>query len=381
MSRALHVLTLAAVLLGGCDRALIVRRDAGVDAGMDAGPPPRITARLPPRPDIDDTPGGAERIYVLRDPVLDQTADRWRSIGWDLDGRCTALPMGMDAGTPVVGDGGPSDAGASDAGADAGIYADWDIECLPRNPMTDPVADGVECRDNTFGAGLSPGLAAIGIDVEAAVRARMEQGEFAVLLRLREYDGEPNDARVVADVFPTVYAIPEGGRRRDAPRWDGTDAFFVADNSFAPMPADQAVIHDELAYVAEGRLVVHLPTRAEFLLASTGAVLRLRITDATITGRIAADPALPLEDALIAGRWPLTDLLTELPALGVCETSPYRPLVETAVNSAADVLGEPRTGSGPLVPCEAISLGVAMRGYPGLWGGAAAFERPMEACP
>ena len=273
----------ALACIGGCDRAQIIQRDRDAGPSFDAFVAPVDAFVGPPRATIPPSPGGTdsegpEVVYVLREPVLNQTGGLWERIGWDLDGRCSDPPRG-DAGL---------------AGMDAGLFADWDIECLPRRPdMAPPIVDGELCRDNAYGLALSPGLAAVGIDVQADVRALMAEGRFAFLVRIRGWNGEPDDPRVTADVFATVAGTPMGGREGDPLLWDGTDTFSISEESLAapPLPMDQSILHDELGYVAGGVFVMHLPERAEFEFSTRSSVLRTRIPDATITGRIdAASP-------------------------------------------------------------------------------------------
>lgn len=378
--RGWTALWVALALVAGCDRALIVQRDGGMDAGAAAR-----GAHLPARPDVADE-DGPERVYALRDPLLSQQPDRWRTLGWDLDGRCTEPPIARDAGAS---DGGASDGGAVDAGArDAGApepWAGWDLECTPRRPASaGPVVDGDACRDNSFGAYVTLALAALPTDVQASASARMARGELALIVRVRGWSGREDDPRVEVDVFPTVYGAPAGGMRGAPLRWDGTDELWLAREGFSSLDADQAVIRDPQAYVAGGRLVMRLPTRADFDFASDEVILRLRVTDATITARVDPDPAAGLSDVTISGRWPLADLFAQLPWLGLCPGDPaddaIARLVRDGLEPAADVASEPLAPGSPLSPCEAISVAIGMTGYPARIGGVAPFERPPGVC-
>lgn len=366
-----------AAISASCDRALIVQRDAGAPPEVPRG------ARLPERPDVDDEGSTDERIYVLRDPILNQQPDRWRTLGWDLDGRCTEPPEAMDAGVGV--DGGGADAGGADGGA-SDPWAGWDLECTPRRPTSaGPVVDGDACRDNAFGAYLTLALAALRTDVQADAQARMERGEYALLVRLRGYDGSEDDPLVEVDAWPTVYGAPAGGMRGEPLLWDGSDELWLARESFSSVDEDRALIRDPQAYVSGGRLVMRIPTRADFNFASSEVLLRLRITDATISARIDADPAQPLRDVVISGRWPLADFFDQLPLLGLCPGDPadeaIAQLVRDGVEPVADVAAEPVVGDPPPVPCEAVSVAVGLTGYPARIGGLASFEIPPGVCP
>ena len=88
-----------------------------------------------------------------------------------------------------------------------------------------------------------------------------------------------------------------------------------------------------------------------------------------------------MEEAVLSGRWPLADLFEELPAIGLCTTHPFRAVVENALNSSADVLERSRPPGGPMVPCEAISLAIGFRGFPGMVGPSAPFPSVPSPCP
>ncbi|GAB4114045.1 MAG: hypothetical protein OHK0013_49100 [Sandaracinaceae bacterium] len=344
------------LVLGGaaCDPARFVP--------LDAGPPPGARVPQPP-PAERDGPSGPERVFVLRDVVLEQGMGTWRTLGWDLDERCSYAPGSVDAGGPT------EDAGMLDAGA----FGAWDIECAPAGSAELPSEDGDACRDNNYGQFLSLALAPLGIDVEDGARARMLRGEFAFLVRVRDYDGDGDDPQVTADVVGTAYGVRAGGTRGDPLRWDGTDTFFPAEGSFRP--SGEPVILDPAAFVADGLLVVHIPPRADFRFAGADRSFVVQLTDATLTGTIAGER---LEGAVIAGRWGIADFFAQLPEIGLCDTSPFRGVVENGVRSAADVLANPDSRPGTLVPCDAVSFAVGFTGYPGRVG---AMAQPLEGVP
>ncbi len=317
----------------GCDQAELIEQRTG------AIPPSA------PSPDTEG-PDGEARVFLLRDMVLRQGMGVWRTLGWNLDGRCTEPPEhpdGVDAGGEDPLDG-------------------WDIECVPLNTGDLPSLDGDDCRDNNYGQFISLALEPLGIDIEADVRERQLQGRLALLMRVTEYNGTPNDPQVRVEVVQSVAAVPAGGAEGDPLRWDGTDTFYPAANGFTA--SGEPIILDRVAYVRESRLVMRIPPRSDFAFEGRNSALRLRLTGGTISGRLEGDR---LEAAVIAGRWGVADFLDDLDALGVCPDDPLRSFAETGIRGSADVLSNPESVPGGLVPCDAVSLAVGLTGYPGIW--------------
>lgn len=322
-----------AVLLAGCDRAELIEQ--------------RLGARVPGPPD-PATEGATEpeRVFVLRDILLRQGQGLWRTLGWNLDERCTEPP--------------DTDAGMPDGGVDP--LAGWDIECIPLNVGDLPPEDGDECRDNNYGQFISLGLEPLGINVQDEARDKQAQGELAFLLRLRDYNGTPNDPQVRVEVAQTVIGVPEGGVEGDPLLWDGTDVFYPAENAFNA--SGEPILADPVGYVRDGLLVMRIPPRSDFRFDGGDRSFQLRITDGTITARVEGDR---LEDVVVAGRWAIADFLDDLDALGVCEGDMLRGVIEAAIRGSADVLSNPDSVPGGLVPCDALSLAIGFTGYPGVW--------------
>ncbi|MCC6873176.1 MAG: hypothetical protein IT378_02615 [Sandaracinaceae bacterium] len=338
------------LLISGCDKAVI--EPAG---GIEPPGPPS---------GADNGPSGPELVFALRDIELRQRGgDAWRTIGWDLDGRCTAPPA-IDAGPSP--DGGPS-------------LAAYDIECVPTNAGDLPPPDGDQCRDNTYGQFISLGLETLPIDVQMQARDGMARGQLSVLVRIRDYDGDDDDPQVTVDVAPTVYGEPAGGTRGDPLAWDGTDVMHPAEGAL--VTPDEAVIRDPLAHVSGGVLVVHVRDGTDFEFAGNAIVFSARISDGTLTGRLEQGTGR-LSDVVLAGRWAVADLLSQLDGLGVCEGTMIRSFVEIGARGAADLLAQPPgTPPAALVPCDAVSIALRMQGYRAVWGSAAPAEGFPQPCP
>lgn len=322
--------------VSGCDRAELIQTQVGA---VVPGPPSVETGG----------PDGEERVFVLRDIVLRQGQGVWRTLGYNLDGRCTDEPE-------------PSDGGVRDGGVTDPL-AGWDIECVPLNEGDLPARDGEECRDNNYGQFISLGLEPLGIDVQEDARDSQLRGELALLIRVSEYDGTPDDPQVRVEAAQTAAGVPVGGAEGDPLAWDGTDTFYAADNAFNA--SGEPILLDPVGYVTDGLLVMRIPPRSDFRFDGGTRSFQVRVTDGTLTGRIEGER---LEDVVVAGRWAVSDFLDDLGAIGVCPMDPLRGVIEAAVRGSADVLSNPEAVPGGLVPCDAVSIAIGFTGYPGVWG-------------
>ncbi|NUN52812.1 MAG: hypothetical protein HUU06_08505 [Planctomycetaceae bacterium] len=180
--------------------------DAGTDAPRDGGPddasvdPCDEPRRLPPRPSIEDTPGGEPpRFYAMRAldygtplrlepgcPYEPNPVARPRTIfelGYDIDGARTAH------GTTV--------------------------ECSPFDPMRGPGNDGCGGVDNVLGALY--GLIATGFGCSLAeLGDHIESGRGGFLLWVRGWNGAPDDRRVEVALLPTMLALRDRMQERHA---------------------------------------------------------------------------------------------------------------------------------------------------------------------
>jgi hypothetical protein len=398
-SRVLLAVALSSFFLAasGCrvfDESFLDPPDAGLpdagpgeDGGPDAGPPgdAGCTPRHPPeRPAPFDAgvPDDQELAFALRDLVLDQRGAAWLDIGYDLDGKCSYPP-------PPATDAGPGvDAGEPDAGRGAG----WMIECVPPNVGSAPETDGNEGIDNSYGSNFSLLILAFVSELREQLDAEHAEGRGVVLLRLREWNGQDDDARVEVAIASGVRTEPassgvDGGMGDggvDAgtapPRWDGTDTFVPSADDFVPgdPPRRPNIVNDN-AYVAGRTLVVQLPDRSRFVWAGEGLSLTLALVDPLLTGRI-SDDGLRLQGVTLAGRWARLDLLDGLEGVGFCAGSENRTALEMLFDTAADLREDP-AAAGPGTVCNAVSTAIEMTGYGGQWGPLAAPGPLPSACP
>jgi hypothetical protein len=360
------MVALLLVLAGGCQvyDSSLVRQDAGPmrqDAGpmrQDAGPVSgECVGRVPSaRPDVVDGDSVPEVLFGLRDVVLNQEAgDEWADIGFNIDGLCTARP-------------------------------DYASECRPVQEGTRPRTDGNEGIDNVFGAELFPLVAASVPGLEETARAAQRGGVGLPILRIRNWNGTPNDPRVDVAITQAVFTVPaeaDGSPREirvndfspelldgspaPPPAWDGNDHTYVREDTFFAADPDQPLVSDDNAYVVDNRIVVNLPDRVELLFPADGVGVVVRLTGAIAVGRI-SDDRTRIENVVVAGRWSALDLLRTAENVGVCMGTGEYSVLRFRLDAIMDVRSAVGSG-GPEVECDAVSIGVPFTGYRLQWGG------------
>lgn len=328
--------TLALAVLCSCDPAVFVPLDAG---GRPVGD------SIPERPSTADAADLAERVYVLRDVIIDGTG----TLGWDIDHRCSTAPE-----PPAT---------------------EWDVECAPTGG--EHVADLEGCRDDSFGANIAATFPALGTQLVADVGLVAGSGSHAHLLRLSGWSGERNDPQVRLELARIAYGVPAVGARGDPVLWDGNDTFYPIEEAFDR--GGEPRLRDEIAFVADNRLVAALPDDSEILLHGGARTLLLRLTDAVLTARL---ENLGLSEVVLSGRWRVVDLIAELDRVGICSSETLRTSVEIRIRSAADVRTMPRGGPGMSAPCESISVALGFSVQLGSWGDAREPGAPRpDPCP
>src|SRR5690606_24050590 len=113
------------------------------------------------------------------------------------------------------------------------------------------------------------------------------------------------------------------GVRGDPLAWDGTDEWFVSEDDFLDRDPDRPWIADDLAYVEDRVLVMHIPDGRTIHFPWSGNRMRITLTDGVVVGRIAED-ATTITEVRIAGRWSVLDIGMALTSMGVCPGTPAR---------------------------------------------------------
>ena len=325
--------------------------DGEVDAGTDAGPT-TCGRPIPSRPTSGEGTG-PEIIFAFKDVVVDQTADPlWSEIGFNLDGECT----------------------------NPGIT---EYLCAPMGAAGPPL-DGLDGVDNIVGERIFPQISRFDPDFQINSAEGMERGS-TFLVRLRGWNGEPNDTRVEA-VF--AQGIGRAGFRREdgelTPQWDGLDEFDVSAANFAAANPNMPIVIDDNAYVVDNRLVFKLPQRENIRLPFEGPNdLIIRLTDGWITGVITEPDESGfrrMEDMVLTGRWGERDIADAVERVGFCADTEARLAFDSLIGTALDIRGDGATSG--FLRCDAVSIAVGFTGYPAIWGNVVAPpDDPPEPCP
>jgi hypothetical protein len=304
-------------------------------------------ASIPERPPSSTSSSSdeIEAVFAFRNVSLDQSGDRWRRFGLDLDGMNTTS--------------------ISDA-----------AECVAANG--NPPLDGHKGIDNAFGQYVLPTVVSLISCLEDNIALNQGCGRGTVLLRLRDWNGTPNDARVDVSVVAAVdgtslddvsgveWGGPMGselvlsGEQEKAPEpaWDGEDYFFVDPSSLIAGNLDRPEVRKADAYISQGRVVLPLDTAATFVFLTGPGSFSI-----TLNGYLLADiseDGQMLEKGMIAGRFPAGELVATLKPLGICNES-FRGSIVGLLTDNLDVRIDPDVGS-PDDECTATGVAFTFQG-------------------
>ena len=253
-----------------------------------------------------------EAVFALRNISLDQSGDRWRRFGLDLDGMNTASVLDS-------------------------------AECVAANGK--PPLDGEKGIDNAFGQYVLPTVVGLVACLEDNIALNQGRGRGTVLIRLRNWNGGPNDAKVdvstlfavdgtsLDDVSDLEWGGPNGaslllpGAMQDAPEpaWDGNDSFFVDPSTLVTGDLDRPVVWQTDAYISNGRVVLPLDTGYTFVFLTGPGSFSISINGFLIAD--VSEDGQTLEKGLIAGRFPAGKLVSALEPLGICDETFQRSIL------------------------------------------------------
>jgi hypothetical protein len=329
-------LTLMFVLMGAA--ACSVYDPNLVERGL-AGVPDRPAASTSKSSDE------VEAIFAFHNISLDQSGDRWRRLGLDLDGMNTRS-------------------------------IDEASECVAANG--NPTLDGDKGIDNSFGQHVLPTVVGLIPCLEDNIALNQGLGFGTVLLRLREWNGTPNDAKVDVSVVSSVdgtsadvgsgfewggadgatLMLADASEEAPPPAWDGDDVFFADPASLVARDLDYPLVWKTDAYVRDGRVVLPLDTATTFVFLTGPGSFSLSL-DGYLIADISEDQQT-LTKGMIAGRFSAPEIVATLAPLGICDDS-FRGTVTSLLTDNLDVRIDSRLGSSD-EPCTASSVAFTFQG-------------------
>jgi hypothetical protein len=310
--------------------------DAGDALGADAGG--CVLAQPPPPPGSDDPSdaGDLEVVLAVRAFDLGLRADGGAPpvIGYDLDGLCTCP--------------GPADCVAAAPGGSA--------------------CDQPGGRDNAGGALLREFYQVSGGSFfsQDALNAQIASGHHTMLLRLRRYNGTPNDTQVELSVYVSDGTLPkQDGGLPSPPAWNGQDAWIVDGRTVfgGAGPPIVPVYFDESAYVAGGVLVGSFGDGVVPLPIDSADLIVIELRAAIVSGTLARTASgWSLTEGVVDGRLAATNLLAELAYVHdltnqteyLCPGSPSYANLKGLICPALDVTADPAAPHAQT--CDALSM-------------------------
>jgi hypothetical protein len=299
----------------------------------------------PGSPGGADDGGNVDFVTALRKIDLDETKSDV-TIGLDLDGLCTC-----------------QDGGATSC-----------------KPLIEKVCDGPGGIDNSLGLIFAKvHEISVGVITSAQISNAADKGSWTSLLRVRGYNGKPDDAKVEALMY-TTQGVNAG---MPAPKWDGMDAWPIDKASLkSPPNVDSAVTVSTDAYVTNGVLVVHLP-KQRLRIRSTLFKMDLELVNVVIQATL--KPAVggySLTDGVTAGEWSLANAFKDIASIRyagdtkLCTDDNDFVTVKSVVCANPDLRVD-GSGNGSEA-CDALSFGATFSADPAQLGPIVPDEGPPD---
>jgi hypothetical protein len=243
--------------------------------------PPAEPERDDVDPDGEDLPELILAAHNIRsgDQPDEDGEPTFKTIGYDLDGECSTEPMGH-----------------------ACSVAEW------ATPGAVGAIDGKDGIDNAVGAAFHHVWEETEGSATMHGNAQANAGHMTFVVRIRGYNGQPNDSDVTVSNFSVTLSRPPGATSSiplwtGSDEWLGYDIFFKVDDAVEEGETLPPVKHpSERAYVVQNRLVAHFAEAPSVY----GTFSRL-----IITGTLRERPGLGwvLDDGVVAGRISVEKLL------------------------------------------------------------------------
>jgi hypothetical protein len=317
-------------------------KDAEVEAAVDA-PAPAARGRWPGRPPGEPKASGRggtvwAAAFRYRLGSLDDDGrpdpEAWRTLGYDLDRRCTT-------------------AAASEEGAGTCRRAE--------GSSSDVLVDGADCRDNNFGQHVIPLVKIASADFEEALDRNVQAGGSTWILRLDDVD-PGDDPHVPGKLYIASKQLDP------APDWQGKDLRKIQADSLRDADLERPIADFPRGYVADGIWVSGEPTALDLVLPfSTETTVTLGLDGAVIT--VALDPSRrSLGRGAVAGAMRVARMEEFLrPIADRAKICPGSSLYESTRKTLArlpDLVADAPDQQDEARECDAISVGLGLEFRP-----------------
>jgi hypothetical protein len=319
--------------------------EAAVDGGDGCG-----HVRWPSRPANDDPGGGSYSFWNALSSVDFGVRDGGKPpvMGFDLDSVCTC------DGTPPAPE-----------------------SCKP-GPTAKSHCDDPGGIDNQGEQLIVAFSAYSGFFDQGFINGRLANGYYGALVRIRNYNGLPNDTQVEVSVYSSngTEGVQQGVP--STPLNDGNDVWTIDPNSLLggvipdsgePIPRDAV---DPNAYVANGMLVANLNVPLSVGAGNGEGTVTIDLSGSVVVGKlVAVGNTFRIENGLIAGRWNARKMLTGLKVLfdpldttqHLCGTDPVYQGLKQIICKYPDLTGNVQE-DGKNAPCDSISIGFSFNAGP-----------------
>jgi len=239
-----------------------------------------------------------------------------------------------------------------------------------------PACDDPGGIDNT-GKPLFALFASGNLINEAMLNTSIRNGQSGVFLRVRYYNGLPDDAEVQVAVYSSLgyQGYPDA-----SPKFDGTDPWKVERGSLVADDLNNPRYVTNSGYVRGGTLVATL--KFPIIIGSSGLdPIVIELQSGLIAAKLElAGTSLVRMNGVLAGRWEASRMLTSLqavadplkPAERLCGPNTTYQAIKPKICEYVDIAADP-TDDGTGV-CNALSMGLGFESRPAQFG-------PIQSSP
>lgn len=329
-------------------------------SGIDEPNGGRKERIIPARPSADTSSENDSQSLSLAayDIEMIQEGERWREVGYNLDGVETYGENGISS-------------------------------CNPPKPDASPPEDGENGIDNQFGAKVTPLLKIVLPTALCEMAGSHFAGHGTFAATIEKWNGTPNDARLTAYISSAVHGLstPDGiepdpsslswepleggdgfellvdGEPARPPCFDGNDFFYPSSDDELMRPADAQGnrlprVIDTEAYMVDNTIVARVPLGHSLTIMSLFRSLPARIGGGFIIATFDEDYERVAEGTLV-GRFLQENIADVAPHIGACNETLLGPF-RSIIGSSVDIMADP-TRDHMNETCDAISIGIQFK--------------------